>query len=326
MCKCNNNNNTVTTTECHVCAPKPCKPPVDCSCPVIINTDCVTYNGDDLACSGIEAGLTLTETLQALDAYICEAISDINATINLVNVGTGKKLYAGIDALGKRKIRSIITQGALLTSVENIDDVTLGIDEVELSEFVRDTQNNFDFTGENLGTGAKVYKETTGLAHKFRTIKTENVGAGVGIFNTIEEGTDEIKIKAKTLVSSDSSVQVTENATTIDLKSTGGGTSINLQKIILTDYTLSDVDDKHTIFIDNGSDKVFITIPLGLKPNFFCVFLQQGTGEVMFTNDVGVTIFTPIGYYIKGQYYWAHLEKVESQELYHLLATVNPLE
>ena len=86
------------------------------------------------------------------------------------------------------------------------------------------------------------------------------------------------------------------------------------------------MDDKHTIFIDNGSDKVFITIPLGLKPNFFCVFLQQGTGEVMFINDVGVTVFTPIGYYIKGQYYWAHLEKVENQEVYHLLATVNPIE
>ena len=97
----------------------------------------------------------------------------------------------------------------------------------------------------------------------------------------------------------------------------------NLQKKINTfPYTLTDNDDKHTIFIDNGSDKVFINIPLGLKPNFFCVFLQQGTGEVMFTNDVGVTVFTPIGYYIKGQYYWAHLEKVQSQEVYHLLATV----
>ena len=148
----------------------------------------------------------------------------------------------------------------------------------------------------NVGDGAGVYKDTTGLVHNF-----------------------------KTLISSNSSVIITENATTIDLKSTGGGTSINLQKIISTDYILSDVDDKHTIFIDNGSDKVFITIPLGLKPNFFCVFLQQGTGEVMFTNDVGVTVFTPIGYYIKGQYYWAHLEKVEGQEVYHLLATVNPI-
>ena len=150
----------------------------------------------------------------------------------------------------------------------------------------------------NVGEGAGVYKDTTGLVHNL-----------------------------KTLISSNSSVIITENATTIDLKSTGGGgTSINLQKIILTDYILSDVDDKHTIFIDNGSDKVFITIPLGLKPNFFCVFLQQGTGEVMFINDVGVTVFTPIGYYIKGQYYWAHLEKVENQEVYHLLATVNPIE
>ena len=149
----------------------------------------------------------------------------------------------------------------------------------------------------NVGIGAGVYKDTTGLVHNL-----------------------------KTLISSNSSVIITENATTIDLKSTEGGTSINLQRIISTDYILSDVDDKHTIFIDNGSDKVFITIPLGLKPNFFCVFLQQGTGEVLFINDVGVTVLTPIGYYIKGQYYWAHLEKVENQEVYHLLATVKSIE
>ena len=113
----------------------------------------------------------------------------------------------------------------------------------------------------NVGTGAGVYKDTTGLVHNF-----------------------------KTLISSNSSVIITENATTIDLKSTEGGTSINLQRIISTDYILSDVDDKHTIFIDNGSDKVFITIPLGLKPNFFCVFLQQGTGEVLFINEKTIII------------------------------------
>ena len=328
MCKCNNNNNTVTTTECHVCAPKPCKPPVDCSCPVFLSTSCITYNGDDLECSGIESGLPLNQTLQALDAHICEAISDINATINLVNVGTGKKLYAGIDALGKRKIRSLITTGELLTSTENTDDVTLTIDEGKLSQFVKDNQNNTtaEYVGENVGTGVGVYKDTTGLVHNFKTLKAENVGTGIGVFDSIENGADEIKFKYKTLTSSDSSVILTENTTTIDLKSAGGASSDNLQKIISTDYTLSDIDDKHTIFINNGVNKVFITIPIGLKPNFFCVFLQQGTGEVMFTNDEGVTIFTPIGYYIKGQYYWAHLEKVESQELYHLLATVNPLE
>ena len=108
MCNCNN---TTTTTQNHVCKPK-CPPQEDCTCPVQIKSSCVTmYDGNDLECSGIESGLPLNQTLQALDAYICEAISDINATINLVNVGTGKKLYAGIDALGKRKIRSLITEG-----------------------------------------------------------------------------------------------------------------------------------------------------------------------------------------------------------------------
>ena len=252
-----------------------------------------------------------------------EPIFDYNFTLlsGSKNIGNGAKIIKGIDTDGKKQHRTLKPADDIVKIVENADDIAVSVDETKLSQFVKDNQNNFTFTGENVGTGEGVYKDTTGLVHNFKTLKAENVGTGIGVFDSIENGADEIKFKYKTLTSSDSSVILTENTTTIDLKSIGGASSDNLQKIILTDYTLSDVDDKHTIFIDNGSDKVFITIPLGLKPNFFCVFLQQGTGEVMFTNDVGVTVFTPIGYYIKGQYYWAHLEKVQSQEVYHLLAT-----
>ena len=222
MCKCNNNNNTVATTECHVCAPKPCKPPVDCSCPVIINTDCVTYNGDDLACSGIEAGLTLTETLQALDAYICEAISDINATINLVNVGTGKKLYAGIDALGKRKIRSLITTGEILTSAENLEDVTLTVDEDKLSQFVKDNQNNSTstYSADNVGAGAEVYKDSTivgdNTQFNFRSVVTENLGTGESFLRDIQQTTDELNVRVKTLVSDNLTITATDKEVRIE--------------------------------------------------------------------------------------------------------------
>ena len=190
------------------------------------------------------------------------------------------------------------------------------------------------------------FKETTLTAENLaELIQLINIGAGAKVYKDSTIVGDVIQFNFRSLTSTGNSVIITQELDTINLEvapkvflEDGVTTTINgdgvttpysvetenLQKIILTDYILSDVDDKHTIFIDNGSEKVSITIPLGLKPNFFCVFLQQGTGEVMFTNDVGVTVFTPIGYYIKGQYYWAHLEKVEAQEVYHLLATVNP--
>lgn len=161
-----------------------------------------------------------------------------------------------------------------------------------------------------------------------------NVGPGAKLYVDNELFVDESK-KIRTLTKTGDLIKITEKPEEVELSIDEealialippAGDCINLQKKITEDYTLTDADDKYTIFVENGLDKVFITIPLGLKPNFFCVFLQQGPGEVMFTNDMGVTVLTPIGYYIKGQYYWAHLEKVENQEVYHLLATVNPIE
>ena len=67
------------TNPCHQnnnpCGQQPCTPLEDCSCPIRLNSECVTYNGDNLECSGIETGLDLNQTLQLLDAYICDTIS-----------------------------------------------------------------------------------------------------------------------------------------------------------------------------------------------------------------------------------------------------------
>jgi hypothetical protein len=53
-----------------------CSPATECSCPVKdLSTDCVQYTGDDLACSGIKKGTILTEFLQQLDEFVCNAIS-----------------------------------------------------------------------------------------------------------------------------------------------------------------------------------------------------------------------------------------------------------
>ena len=52
-CNCNQQ------TNYNICNPKPCQEPQDCSCPTILSTDCVTYRGNDLECSGIVTGQTL---------------------------------------------------------------------------------------------------------------------------------------------------------------------------------------------------------------------------------------------------------------------------
>lgn len=208
MCTCNQTNPCNQTPN--ICGQTPCTPTQDCSCPVRLNSSCVTFDGLDLECSGIESGLDLNQTLQLLDAYICTAIAEINNSINLVNVGTGLQIYAGIDAIGRRKIRSLITTGNLLTSAQNTDDITLGIDETELSQFVKDNQKTY--TLDNIGTGAEIYKapdDVVGDVRDFnlKTLKATTVGAGMSIVKDIDTtNPDELNFRFKSLHSTNISI------------------------------------------------------------------------------------------------------------------------
>lgn len=197
---CNCNNNT-PYNPCNACNQTPCIPPADCSCPVQITSDCLTYSGDDLACSGIVSGQTLTETLILLDAYICDAIDAINDSINLINVGAGLQIYAGIDGIGRRKIRTVITTGDLLTSVQNIDDITLSIDEDALNTFVEANQKTY--TLDNIGTGAEIYKTPDDIVgdntdFNLRTIIDTPQGTGTEIVNVVQLA-NEIEIQHATI-------------------------------------------------------------------------------------------------------------------------------
>ena len=146
-----------------------------------------------------------------------------------------------------------------------------------------------------------------------------NIGEGVEVYKGYNGTSNEYEFR--TLTSTGNSVTITQELNTINLE-----VDIeNLQKIITSNYTLTDNDDKHTIFIENGVNNVLITVPEGLKDNFYCAFYQLGGGNVQIASDVNLgspSIFTPIGNYIKGKYYWAHLEKVMGREEYGLLATV----
>ena len=100
----------------------------------------------------------------------------------------------------------------------------------------------------------------------------------------------------------------------------------NLQKTIDTfPYTLVDGDDKHTIFIANGLSKVVINVPDGLVDNFSCVFIQEGTGSVKIQQSGTATLLYPsttLQNKIKGQYYWAMVEKKLTTNTYYLLGSL----
>lgn len=369
---CNNNCNQTAPTPC---GQTPCQPVQDCSCPVRLNSSCVTFDGLDLSCSGIVSGLDLNATIEALDQYICDAISEINNSINLINVGTGLQFYAGIDAIGRRKIRTLITTGDLLTSTQNTDDITLGIDKTELSQFVKDNQKTYSV--DNVGTGATIYKDSTivGDNTQFNFRSLTSTGGSVTITQELDSINLEVDVEPTTicLTSVDKTVAVTEVEGCFDLSvnlptsvNVGTGEDVyktfnlltnqnefktlksnnstivlspstdelslevnNLQKTINTfPYTLTSGDDKYTIFVANDTSNVVINVPDALVDNFSAVFIQEGTGSVTIQQSGTATLLYPsttLQNIIKGQYYWAMVEKKLTTNTYYLLGSLLPI-
>lgn len=149
-CNCNNQ-----PTNYNICNPAPCVEQ-DCACSTILKTDCVVYSGNDLECSGIIVGQTLTETIEQLDTFICEKVEDITNALTLRNIGTGARVYKGDDLLGRKEIRRITNTGNLITITENTDNISVSINEANLNTFVENNQKTYSV--ENIGEGIEIYK------------------------------------------------------------------------------------------------------------------------------------------------------------------------
>lgn len=210
MCNCNKNN-IEFTTECHVCNQTPqCQPSEQFDCPVKdLSTDCVQYTGDDLPCSGIVSGQSETSMWQQMDTFICNLRDELIRMFTLKNIGVGAKIYKGIDSLGRKELRTITKTGNIITVTENPNEVSIGIDEEALNESV---------TIDNIGTGAEVYKgyNTITNQHEFRTVVQENQGTGESFLRDIQQDTDELKVRIKTLVSNNLTITATDEEVRIE--------------------------------------------------------------------------------------------------------------
>ncbi len=110
------------------------------------------------------------------------------------------------------------------------------------------------------------------------------------------------------------------NASFFDFAVTDGtdSTSNNLQRTITGSTTILESDNNSTIIINNGATAINITVPTGLSTKFAVGFIQQGTADVTFVAS-GTTINSPLDYLkIKGENFWAYLEKVGTSEVFQL--------
>lgn len=331
--------------------------PTPCECPVQVSTDCILYQADESTCSGIPSGVTLTEYLEQLDTFICNALEEINTGINLINVGTGLGLYKGIDVLGRREIKSLITTSDILTLTANTNDITFSIDEEVLNTFIEENQKTY--SADNVGTGVEIYKDSTivGDNTQFNFRSLTSSGGSVLITQEVDSINIEVDVEPQSVVLQEgTNVTITGTGTDLDpyvISSTDNDTIItlqngvtttvngdgvvtpysveveNLQKTINTfPYTLTNSDDKYTLFVANGVDDIVINVPDSLVDNFSVVFIQEGTGSVTIQQSGTATLLYPsttLQNIIKGQHYWAMVEKKLSTNTYYLLGSLLPI-
>lgn len=212
-CNCNNQ-----PTNYNICNPAPCQEPQDCSCPTILSTDCVTYGGNDLECSGIQSGTILTELIEQLDTFICEKVDDITNALTLRNIGNGAKVYKGDDLLGRKEIRTIESSTDIITITEATNTIQINIDDDVLNNFIEENQKTYSV--DNVGSGAELYKNSTivgdNTQFNFRTVVQEDQGTGESFLRDIQQTTDELKVRVKTLVSDNLTITATDEEVRIE--------------------------------------------------------------------------------------------------------------
>ena len=171
-----------------------------------------------------------------------------------------------------------------------------------------------DYSGKTYNFFLKKYLTSEDV---LELIQIENVGIGFEIYKGFN--TNNNKHEIKTITSKDNSLLIKDNQTTLDFK------VYNNQKIINDfPYTLQNVDDKFTLFLNNNTSNITINIPDNLNDNFCCTFIQKGTGEVavITTGTSSLSYPSTLQNVIKGQNYWALIEKELNLNNYFLIGSL----
>lgn len=229
MCNCGN---TITTnTICTTCVP------TDCACPIKdLSTDCIQYTGDDLPCTEITQGTILTEVFSQIDTYLCDLSEQLANSFSLISIGTGTRVFRGVDGIGRKEIRSLVPINGIITIGLSTNDkeIQIGIDSGVLKSFIQ--ANQITYSASNVGTGAGVYKQAirTGdnVNLSFKRIRSSQSAV------SIVEGTDDINI---TIDGSETKVQA--------------GASISVAGIgtVVSPYVITNTAPDQTVVLTSGT-------------------------------------------------------------------------
>jgi len=317
-----------------------------CGCQALISSDCVNNVKSNFECLDIASNQTLTATLEQMDAQICALFNSITNYFTILNVGAGAGVYKGVNLLGQKELKSLTKTGDLIVITSSTNEINFTIDEAELTNFINEL---IPAPPEEvcIGSSSLSVIETAGcfkieleLVSDTLEVTQEEPGT-IRVELYIEAG-DNVEITGAGSLLNPFVINATDNDTIVSLQNgittnvAGNGTSIpysveinNLQKTVNTfPYTLTSTDDKYTIFIANGVSNVVVNVPNGLVNNFSCVFIQEGSGTVTIQQSGTATLLYPsttLQNIIKGQFYWAMVEKKLTTDTYYLLGSLLPI-
>ncbi len=318
---CHNCNQTACNgcqAEVHICNQCPTEQPCDCEVKDL-STDCIIYDQDDIICNGVVVvpkNTILSDALNKIVDWACTRLSDIQNFFVIKNVGAGAKVFKQTNLIGEKELRTITSTNNSVIITEGVDTINLAVASSAITDVCITSLDNtvtiveeegcFDLSVENPPICITSTKNTIAI--------TENNGC-YDLDVTIDPPI-ELQNGVTTIVNGDG--QVTPYSTEI----------VNLQKVVSTfPYTLTSADDKYSIFINNGATDIIINVPNGLVNNFTCVFIQEGLGDVTIQQSGSATVLYPstLQNKIKGQNYWAMVEKKQATNNYFLLGSLMPI-
>lgn len=290
-----------------------------CNCPSKdMSTDCSTYTGDDLSCSGIKKNTILTKVIQDLDAFICNIREEVIKYLTLVNIGTGAKVYKGINGIGNKEIRTILSGNTDLISIverEKTIDISAGVPLLDLNNdllsLIVTTSSGSNFFGQvdlsnynyNTFVQSASFNETTldititrnnsegdiviPLDFLRNHINSGSYSENVITLTLLDGATVTVELAqlVSEILTAAADAQVQSDYLESSPSSKAYITNRNPSKTVVLGasgvYNISDEDNNYIIEIDNGANEVTInasTVTLG--SSFFVGFIQKGTASV----------------------------------------------
>ena len=260
-----------------------CPEPAECSCKVYLSSDCINSVKSEFPCLGIERGLPLTQTLEAIDSAICDRINNMGES-QIINVGGGAEVYKGVNLLGQKQLKTItsLDNSVVITSPLNSDTIDLSVPDVTIPTY----------TIVNEGIGAKVLDEVNSTATDFKlksitsqnttVIITEDVSTidlNVPVYTVVNQGDGTKILDEATSTPTNFKIKTIVSDTLTILEEVNGGVSINIPEVsqIPALYVNNLYVPTYNEWVKAGGDLV-------TNPTF--QFKGKGTSSQPFTDSI----------------------------------------